>query len=305
MSMKYIVRIAAPLGVAFALVLAGTIPAFAAWGDSTYAIWRDISAAMPGQSPHGDYDTSTRKCGVCHSVHAAKPTGQVLLQSSIADACSYCHVVAGVSDIVVYDGLEANYKGTDWENAHNTGYPGSTNGGCVDCHQVHAASTRMTNNLDLTDKILWGEKESYFFDPKYDPVAGAPLATDTKATALSKWCTKCHVGGLTGYGFYATEYPADPLEGLYTHVMKDPEVYTRGSIAPTEVAYVSSQQCSSCHTSGYGTSKWPHYTQGARFLVQAGDKSAAQTPVSPGMTSYDGVCLRCHRDGARGVGLTW
>lgn len=316
-------HIVALVGVAFALVLAGTIPAFGDWGDSTYAVWRDISAAMPGQSPHGDYDTTTQKCRVCHAVHAANPAGQALLHTTVQDACAYCHIVANVSDYVVYGGNVNNYAGTDFESAHNVSVAGGLTGGCVDCHTVHKAYTQMPVNAALRKKILKGSQTSPISNPTYDPFAGAPLSSDSTEAALTKWCTKCHrsVTGGVPYGYY-NDYATNEAEfgeGYniieYTHIMKDlavdGNVYDAsirgGSLEPTVVAWGSSKYCSSCHTSNYGDSshKWPHYTDGARFLVSAGDISAAASPTAPGKTKYDAVCLRCHRDGTRGVGLSW
>lgn len=301
-TLKHIAAVIAA-GAAFALVLAGTVPAFAAWGDNTYVVWDDVSALHPaGESPHGNYTTTSRKCGVCHSVHSADPTGELLLRGSVDTACTYCHVTGGVSSLTVYNGVYANYAGTDFENAHNNSASYSTLK-CTTCHQVHAAADKMTVNTSLTDKILAGSK----LDSGYDPNAGAPKTTDNKPLALSKWCTRCHFLG--GRSYFATGYAV----GLTTHVMKTPTSdYSSEQLASTlatQVAYQSSEYCSSCHVSNYGdgSGAWPHYTAGARFLVSADDSSmAGLAPVPTGGAKLDGVCLRCHRSGdGRGVGVSW
>lgn len=305
-SMKDKMRLLALFAVALTLVLAGTVPAFAVWGDTTYSIWRDTSnvgSNIATQSPHGEYDTSSQKCKVCHAVHNARPGNELLLKSAVIDSCAYCHIDGKVSDYVVYDGDRRNYTGNDFQNAHNANY-GESGAKCQDCHSVHAASTLMTNNEYLTDKILSGAKDNPFFDRKYDLLAGAPqaLATDNQHTAISKWCTKCHRSA--NYNYYLTNY----ADGSQTHIMKEPSLYSRGGMStePTMVAYAGSSQCSSCHTSQYndGTHSWPHYTDGARFLT-SGDNNAGSYPTPVNQTRYDGVCLRCHREGSRGVGLTW
>lgn len=312
MSMKRISAYIAPLGVAFALLLAGTVPAFAVWGDSTYADWDDISALagnLPvGSSPHGEYQTTSQKCKVCHAVHNANPGGQALLMSTMADSCSYCHVSAKVSNYVVYDGKTVNYSGTDFQNAHNSYSVSGEEQGvrCTDCHQVHAAYNKMTLNEYLTDKILSGP--AVYNSGNYDPLAGAPqpLATDDAETAISKWCTRCH---LRDYNYYSDgEY----FPGLATHVMKAPSsnyqsVQPESSIAAA-VAYNGSENCSSCHGSQRydGLHAWPHYTSGARFLLVAASSAVASSGAAPGETRHDKVCLRCHRNGAGlGVGLSW
>lgn len=306
MSMKHILRLTALLAVACALLVAGTSMAFAAWGNSTYASWKDISAAMPGQSPHGNYTTSSQKCKVCHSVHNASPTGEALLMSTVSDACAYCHVSAKVSTYVVYGGVQGNYSGQDFQNAHNTGVAGTLQNGCADCHSVHAAYSQMTANNLLTEKILKGDRVFDDFNFNYDELAREPLSTDSYATALTKWCTKCHMSGTAGnYVYYANSY----YLGINTHVMKDfSTTYALASGETTQVAWSTTAECSSCHTNQYGDGShaWPHYTAGARFLVSADPYNAVgQTATPINQTKMDGVCLRCHRDTTRGVGVTW
>ncbi|MBE0418063.1 MAG: hypothetical protein IBX63_09890 [Coriobacteriia bacterium] len=45
--------------------------------------------------PHGDYDTTTNKCKVCHAVHRAGGAFMLMRVDKPDDACSYCHVGAG------------------------------------------------------------------------------------------------------------------------------------------------------------------------------------------------------------------
>lgn len=299
---KHIALIVA-LGAAFALMLAGAVPAFATYGNTTYLDW-DVVKLLPGNagatSPHGGYVVGTSKCGVCHSVHGAAAAGEALLQDDKANACSFCHISPGVSTLIVYGGSTNNYSLTDTNTAHNTtslalGQDGVT---CGDCHQVHAASEQMTANGLLSDKILSGPKTDYngLGDPLYDPRAGAPLGTDGYEDALSKWCTKCHFNA--AYGYYSTSYNDE------THVMRAP---SGGYLAANgtnlgDIAYQSSAQCGDCHSRGYLTGTWPHYTPGAaRFLESAGNASLAATAAAT--SEQDGVCLRCHKDGVgNGVG---
>lgn len=288
------------LAAAFAWMLAGALPAFAAHGDSTYLDW-DAVAGLPGNAsstgPHGDYVTNTVKCGVCHAIHGAAASGEALLQTNRANACTYCHVAPGVSNLTVYGGSVANYSGGDLKNAHNTtssrvGQDGVT---CVECHQVHKAQVAMTANNNLSMKILSGPKTdlNVYGDPLYDPRAGAPLAGEPYADALSKWCTKCH---FQDYGYYTRNRDDD------THVMGLPSndyLASNGSMIGT-VAYAASTNCSDCHSSGYLTGAWPHFTPGQRFLEEAGDITQPKNAATN--STQDGVCLRCHKNGAQGVG---
>ncbi|MBW6468642.1 MAG: hypothetical protein K0B85_05745 [Coriobacteriia bacterium] len=45
--------------------------------------------------PHGDYDTTTNNCKVCHAVHRAGGAFMLMRVDKPDDACSYCHVGAG------------------------------------------------------------------------------------------------------------------------------------------------------------------------------------------------------------------
>jgi hypothetical protein len=303
--------------VVFALAalvaLAMALPAFASVGGSGYMTWDSMGGAN-GTSPHGGYTTTTNKCAVCHSVHNAFAMGQVLLRSDVVDACEYCHVGGDGGYTQVYSGDINNYSGTDYKNAHNSYTVGASNPGvtCTKCHQVHGADNAMTSNPYLTSKILVGGKSTE--TAKYDPFAYPPLSTDSSDTALTKWCTACHDTSLgVGYNYYNG---ADWSSGMAdesgvpnigsTHVMTDDiATYTFPDGTTGQVAWAGSSQCSSCHSSGYGTSAWPHFTPGQRFLVTAASNASA-TPAPATDSSEDGVCLRCHRDGAgAGVGISW
>ncbi len=301
-----------------ALVLA--VPAFATTGDSGYMAWDStIQGGYPyNQSPHGGYLTTTQKCVVCHAVHNADPLGEVLLRGTIAEACEYCHVGGAGGYTQVYGGVMANYYGTDSSVDTQFGHQAWDGGGgvtCTKCHQVHAAGTLMTDNAALSVKLLVGDKT--FSGSNYDGFGGAPLSTDDKETALTKWCTACHDAGVPNdppYNYYnGIDYVGDPTgntmaNNFSSHVMTDSVAvgYTKpDGTTMDEVAYASSEYCQSCHNYGYGTNAWPHFTPtAARFLSSASGVAATVSGATD--TEADGVCLRCHRNGdgtVSGVGL--
>ncbi|MDA3937112.1 MAG: hypothetical protein PF636_09740 [Actinomycetota bacterium] len=286
------------------ILAVGASPVFAAG----YTDWSEV-ATLPGNgtSPHGGYTASTQKCSVCHAVHQADAAGELLLQSSAADACVYCHISTAVSSLQVYDGDPANYSGTDFDNAHNFGFPSGSGDGwpgvkCTTCHQVHASDNQMTENAFLTQKILRGDKT--YTGTNYDPVAQQPLSTDDKDTALTKWCAGCHfttqiIAGSSSY--YSNDY------NEATHIMTTATVAYSNPLASYtgQVAWKDSTYCMSCHGSDYGVSSaWPHYTAGDKFLVSAATSVDATLATTD--SSEDGVCLRCHRDGSTsGAGLDY
>lgn len=292
-----------------AFVLLFAVPAMAATGNSSYISWSSVSG-LPGQgtSPHGGYATSTVKCNVCHAVHNAAITAtsggdpEILLATSVADACNYCHVGGAGGYTQVYAGNPANYSGTDLSNAHNSFLVGGVQQGvnCSTCHQVHAADLAMTSNAYLTTKLLRGAKTySAFPSPNYDPIAKAPLSTDDSSTALTKWCAGCHFTRGGTYTYYSDGY------NQQSHIMTTATA-TYGNPAANyngQVAFLNSTYCASCHGSGYTTSAWPHFTAGNRFLLSAA--SATSTVNGASSDKEDGVCLRCHRKGTSGIGITF
>lgn len=281
--------------LALTFVLLAAAPAFASgWYD-----WSEV-ATWPGNvgstSPHGGYTTATVKCAVCHAVHNADVLGsELLLPSDVAGACIYCHVGGGGGYTSVYGGVEANYRGTDTDNAHNSFDIAGVEQGvtCNRCHQVHAAANQMTANAALTQRLL---KKFTVYD-----VPGAPLVGDDKETALTKWCAGCHFSLLPPLG---GEHWADQYN-YGSHIMGAANAaYGNSSATYTgRVAWKDSTQCTSCHASDYGVAgQWPHMTPGEYFLVEATSSVDATMPASS--YSADGVCLRCHRNGSGdGVGL--
>lgn len=289
------------------LVLAFAVPAIATTGDAGYTTWGSVTG-VPGNlpSPHGAYATTTQKCVVCHAVHNANTMGEVLLQDSVAQSCTYCHVTTAIAT-TVYGGSLNNYSISDTDTAHNTYPTGPMSPGvtCNQCHQVHAAASQMTLNSYLTTKLLstGGATNPANWDPAAKwalPLGAVANATnDTSNTALTKWCAACHFTRGT-YTYYGGGYSGQ------SHVMTDaaavydnPDATYNGQ---GQVAWLGSNNCASCHAAGYTTSDWPHYTAGAkRFLVQSANASAAAVGATD--TEQDGICLRCHRNGTGTAGI--
>ena len=116
-------------------------------GTYTYADWSATATgnAGTGNSPHGNFTTTTVKCVVCHSVHYAAPggapvgagqTADTLLRMKASDACVYCHATAGtaVNGTPVYNGMGSAVINTT-DIGHFTGL------NCCECHaSVHGAN---------------------------------------------------------------------------------------------------------------------------------------------------------------------
>ena len=127
----------------------GTNPAnnVAGVGTYTYMDWSTGlgTNGVVGNSPHGNYTTTTVKCAVCHAVHNAAAggapvgsgqTADTLLRMKASDACGFCHGQTGtaVNGTPVYDGI---YTASMLSGgSQNTGHAVGTN--CNECHaSVH------------------------------------------------------------------------------------------------------------------------------------------------------------------------
>jgi predicted CXXCH cytochrome family protein len=115
---------------ALALVFGAASVAYAST-ESTYTAW---TAPVYTDTPHGGYTTSTTKCAVCHAVHKAPAGGELLLRTTVAEACVYCHIIKDLGVIRIYDGDPDLYYGDNKKNhSRDGGAP------CSGCHSVHGA----------------------------------------------------------------------------------------------------------------------------------------------------------------------
>lgn len=310
--------------LAIALVVAWSSTAFA---DTTSG-YTDWTSGPPNDTslplPHKDFQLTTQKCAVCHAVHKADAGGQLLLRSSVQDACVYCHIETDIGVDRVYNGVTANYTTED-----NRGHQ-SPAVKCVDCHAVHGANTFNGNKTafilkvfdiqqTVIDELAAGDTSlvinatgDYTTVPEYPPNWEAPQIQDTA------FCSQCHpyytaasettitddVRASDG-STYSLSFKAHPIkmpggEGgslLYEGFVAE------GSTIPTStaVAVYSTRGCRwNCHQYGWGETgpgvirnSYPHYmVDTVRFLAAAPDADAALEPVQD--SKDDGVCLHCH-----------
>jgi predicted CXXCH cytochrome family protein len=164
--------------------------------ESTYAAW-DAGGANTGSlhTPHRDYSTTTTKCAVCHSVHKAPASGELLLRTTVGDSCTYCHIQSNLGRIVIYGGNLAWYNGPDNDHGHQSG--GVT---CVDCHSVHGANAF---GGDKSSKILkvWNIQATFIQYMALEDTAAVvnavngkvwPGEWDTGQVQDTAFCSQCH-----------------------------------------------------------------------------------------------------------------
>jgi predicted CXXCH cytochrome family protein len=137
--------------VLFALLFAlglvfGAASAAYASTESTYAAWVSSIENSAPPTPHKGYTTTSTKCAVCHAVHKAPSDGELLLRSTVGQACVYCHIDTAVGGVQIYDGRSELYE---HENKKNHSLDGGAP--CTGCHSVHGADTY---GGSITVKIL-------------------------------------------------------------------------------------------------------------------------------------------------------
>jgi len=315
-------RIAILLLVTCVTVLALASAAYAGT-TSGYATWDPAAPNDNPATPHKGYALNTNKCAVCHAVHKGTDGGEVLLRSTVGDACDYCHILTNIGGDRLYNGT------TDAKTDVAVGeFGGGFNHGndCTNCHSVHGASTmagaKSSRILYDWNVIATRDYSTYALEAWPDPSTVAD--GDEQVTA---WCTGCHP--------YFTPYYADgSATGVYdgrdqigtdgwfqSHVMTVTPVAGYGNTAATntgiDAAFAGSTVCVSCHdapndgtnignvpANGVYANHFPHYTRDYyRFMQVATSTVGAANMNTTG--TIDGLCLKCHRDATDGAGITY
>lgn len=277
--------------------------------QGTYNNWsgylENVTQNAPATSPHGNYATTTVKCAVCHSVHAAAPSGDTLLRVTAAEACAYCHVETALTGKVIYGGDIAIATGSGQDH-HTIG------SNCDECHTgVHGVGS--ISNVDAFVGLLLKEFDSTnaYGTRTLNPatnVAALPatvsagwtvaqltdsvVAAGERQGAIGMFCVGCHSGSYqnvtpSGAGnFYYGNYAGDGFmaatwqPGKTGHrVMATANAnWNVGNSVSTstkvtgQVAFANADVCIDCHDAdnGFGAYGFPHFTPGAaRFLNTA------------------------------------
>jgi hypothetical protein len=148
-------------------------------GDSTFTGYVDSFGNAGTGGPHQNYLEGTEKCGVCHAVHRALVPGvrwdtnladltaktavaggqyfraefesdvmgntQMLLMSSVANSCNYCHIDTAIGNKQIYAGNPAYISALDTNGTDKWDIGFGHGASCVSCHAVHGAADNDNN----------------------------------------------------------------------------------------------------------------------------------------------------------------
>lgn len=151
-----------------------------------------------GSGPHGNYTTTTAKCGVCHDVHNAPAGGVLLLRgATVSAACLTCHdgTQSGIGPydtIEAHSGVVAAEHSVDVTNVIPGGSsPLSGNLACSDCHSVHGSNTvtPFLRDSGFAGTTYIGGADAYV-------TSDCLLRADVNGISVTEygalWCAACH-----------------------------------------------------------------------------------------------------------------
>lgn len=153
----------------------------------------DFRDAWTGEGPHGTYTDETAKCRMCHDLHEASSTAQLLRAVTVTDLCFTCHdntASKGVySQITAGAGVVAAEHSVDV-----TSYiPGgstqlSEDLYCDSCHTPHRATSLGAYRRDTSKAMDTGAYSSN--NLLRDDLREAP--DGTYPVYGTRWCAACH-----------------------------------------------------------------------------------------------------------------
>jgi hypothetical protein len=298
---------------------------------STYVTWDPAYPNNNPDTPHKGYAINTNKCAVCHAVHKGYPGGEVLLRSTVSEACDYCHINSNIGGDRIYGGNADNHNSDLSAGSMPGGF--AHNNACTQCHSVHGANTM---GGAKSSRILydWADADA----PTRVPYSTYALMTWTDPAneadgdgQITAWCTGCHTyytpyyadGSATGF-IDNDERAVGPQDDMayQSHIMTTNASFSGvydnpQTTEPDPVAWAPSVYCVSCHDApnngsslgndpadGIYDNHFPHYTTDYyRFMDVATSTAVAGSTNTTG--TIDGLCLKCHRDATDGVGITY
>lgn len=251
--------------------------------------------------PHGNYTTSTDKCDVCHTIHAAPSSNKLLPAVTITDTCYACH--DGTGGYGVYGAIEARglTVGAEHSIDETNVIPGGdaatggsavttftgTNGymSCGDCHSPHDSKTvagfRGERIRFHSDELTYGAPDKEWRTSHL--LRQRPTGADTTVTVYgSDWCRACHKGRTSGGAVH--NHPVDASD-----TQASPFYYDRVAVVTADDSLLTTYG-----TMGLEGTSTPNLYWHARGFVMPSPRTTEQAGHYP-------ICQQCHED-ARDVG---
>jgi hypothetical protein len=290
-------------------------------------------------TPHGNYVTTTVKCAVCHSVHGAAATGELLLSGTVSGSCALCH---GAGSTIV--------GGQDQISISPTG--NTPHSSCLGyCHSSSPHGVGSSEYLSLKAHLLVANADTRIGEAIVNSAATSITAAVMNDTNIATMGTGVTLG--TGYicsryGCHNNTGSAFAIKGSKnTMKLQDAAGSVKqghpvtGALSadwgathdgvqnPAVVAWNSvANGCGSCHDyvdPATNNLAFPHNRLGTRlWMTAAANAGATKTPILSTTTNVidgvvvngsgdyystaiDGACLKCHlaAGGTIGVGKTW
>ncbi len=260
--------------------------------------------------PHTGYSATSKKCGVCHSVHEASGDSSKLLPSAtIVGTCFSCH--DGTGGWGVYGTIVARMP-TATPSGHSVDTTSLVPGGdpisgdssvgtflgsdgaliCTDCHSPHG--TDLVNPF-LGDRVRMRQSVPTYTSRKL--LKRLPTGATTPVDDYgSDWCLACHAGR----GSTLTAVHNHPVDSSLSTTLTAPFTYSN-------IARLASHDATSVTEWGSlgGLPTSPNSHAGYDPLDGAGNRGFLmpypRTTGVGGQVGHAPICQQCHED-SRSVG---
>lgn len=296
------------------MVLAGPSASFA-FNESTatYIAGDDCAGCHLGpwpfetrQGPHGGYSAATNKCAVCHTLHDASTSYNMLPGATITDTCFTCHDGTSSNGLGVYGAIVARgYTvgathsidttnvipgGNALDGGSSLSSFGGLNGtlSCGDCHSPHDSKTVEPFR---GERVRFHGTEQVYGAPDKEWTTSHLLRKQPEGAAEptdvygSDWCAGCHAGRTSG-----AMVNNHPVDSSITAIVPDDFYYYNN--VPIVVADDSLE--TTLGTMGLLGTTTPDLIWHNRGFVMP-------YPRTPLQVGHNPICQQCHED-ARDVG---
>lgn len=305
--------------------------------DGTTATTLGAIGANPANpGVHANYLATTAKCGICHSVHRATAGGVKLLDASVA-TCAGCHRAgtgAITTKLISWETGGPHSSGTDANCTRRRCHTNSPHGVGVSSYALLGGKLISDQADPIIDAALaigtdaargWNATDLNNTVGDFALTAGEQSALVAGYTCNQADChynTTLAVLGKNWAESRDAQYPlpadeiGEPGDGM---IMKTGHLSSAEATA-AHASYAAVNGCVSCHdqtdagtTSGY---TFPHSETpfgasnlgaGRAYLWMGYGETTTDTltaVANSGQKAYDGTCLKCHRTGSSGIGVT-